>query len=217
MGKEIQIYDNPLIKNLQQGITQQGNFEVAKIDKFGLNLELKKYKNDNGSTNFLAIRDIPVDQRIFALAKQDLGQTVKILAVALTLAFEGMNLTRPMNAFQILDLAEVIVEESESDKLALQDVLIFLQKLSRGHYPGLYEGIDGVKFMERFNQYRDERWQEMIALRDQREEEFKRLGDSNVYERHNPKDASTLGLQLEHYRQKTQARADEAKENKRYR
>jgi len=201
---------------LQQGITPTGKFEVANIDKLGLNLELKKYKNENNSINFLALRDIPVEQRIFALAKQDLGQTVKIIAVALTLAFESMNLTRPMNAFQILDLSEVLIEESESDKLALQDVLIFLQRLTRGYYPGLYEGLDSVKFMERFNQYRDERWEEMKTLRDQREEEFKRMGDANVYERENPKDGSAFGMQLEHLRQKSMEKKDEKIESKRY-
>ncbi len=217
MGKEIQILDNPLIKNLQQGITQAGNFDVQRVDKLGLNIELKKYKDKNGSIDFVAMRDIPEQTRIYAVAQQDLGQTVKIIAVALTLAFESMNLTRPMNAIQILDLAEMIVEESESDKLAFQDVLLFLQKLTRGHYPGLYEGIDAVKFMERFNQYRDERFQEFIRLRDEREEYYKRLGDDNGWERNNTKDASPLGMQLEHYKQKVQARKDEVQESKRYR
>jgi len=202
---------------LQQGITPTGNFEVARIDKLGLNLELKKYKHQNGTTNFLAIREIPEDQRLYSLAKQNLGEAIKLIAVALTYAFESMNLTRPMNAFQILDLAEVIVEESESDKLALQDVLIFLQRLTRGQYPGLYEGIDCAKFLERFALYRDERWDEMRAIRDAENEFHKRLGDDNYHDRNNLRDASPLGLQLEHYKKKVQEKSDARKESKRYR
>lgn len=197
---------------MQQGITKTGSFDVAKIDKLGVSLELKKYKNENGSVNFIALRDIPVENRLFALAKQDLGQAVKLIAVSLTYAFESLNLVRPMNAFQILDLAEVIVEESGTDKLALQDVLIFLQRLTRGYYPALYEGMDSAKFMERFNHYRDERWEEMRAIRDEKIEEWQRLGDTN--ERANKKDGSTFGLQMEHYRKKVQARNDERKSRK---
>lgn len=201
---------------MQQGITQTGNFEVAKIDKLRLNMELKQFKESNGSVNFLAIKQIPAEERIYELAKRDLEGTIKIIAVALTLAFESMNLTRPMNAFQILDLSEVILEESESDKLSIPDLLIFLQKLTRGHYPGLYEGMDAVKFLERFNQYRDERWQEFIRIRDEQNEYYKSLGDTNLYERENPRDASTLGLQLQHYKEKLQAKSDERRERRNY-
>lgn len=179
-------------------------------------MELKKFKHENGSVNFLALREIPVDNRIYGLAKQDLGSTVKLVAVALTLAFESMNLTRPMNAFQILDLSEVIIEESESDKLSIPDLLIFLQRLTRGQYPGLYEGIDAAKFMERFNQYRDERWEEMKAIRDKQIEEHKSLGDSEYHQRHNPKDTSAFGELMSQYRTKAQIARDERRERKNY-
>jgi len=199
---------------LQAGITAQGNFEIARIDKLGVSLELKKFKTQSGAVDFAAIRDIPVEHRIYSLAKQDLGQAVKLVAVAITMAIETMNLTRPMNAFQILDLAEVIIEESESDKLSIPDLLLFLQRLTRGYYPGLYEGIDATKILERFNQYRDERWEEMKALRDAKIEEYQSLGDRDDFNRNNHKDGSTLGLQLEHYRLKAQARNDERKSRK---
>jgi len=191
-----------------------GSLEVKRIDKMGVNLELRKYKTENGGTNFPALFKIPTDKRITAMAKEDLGNTIKLIAVALTYAFEGMNLTRPMQAFQILDLAEAIVDESGSDKLAFEDLMIFLQRLTRGQYPGLFEGMDIPKFMERFALYRDERWGEGIRLRDEKNEQFKKLGDMDVYERANPKDASSLGLQLEHFRQKSMERKDEIKSRK---
>ena len=201
---------------MQQGITTTGHFEVARVDKLSLSLELKKFKHENGTVNFAALRDIPVEQRMYALAKKDLGMTVKLVAVAITLAMESMNLTRPMNAIQILDLAEVVIEESESDKLSIQDLLIFLQKLTRGHYPGLYEGMDSLKFLERFNQYRDERWDEMRALRDAKDEEYKAMGDSNHHQRHNPKDTSAFGQMMEQYRTKAQIQRDERRERRNY-
>lgn len=218
--QEIKIYDNPLIKNLERGIIaiNQSNWkvDVVKVDKLAVNLEIKKYKNENGSINFLAIRDIPVDRRITALAKKDLGGTVKIITVALTLALETINVTRPMNASQIVDLAEIIVETAESDKLSVEDVLLFLQKLTRGEYPGLYEGIDQAKILERFNQYRDERWNEFVRLRNEKDgyfmvngewEKIDTSGDNNHYERNNR--MSPLGEEMAAHRKKIEQKKDE--------
>ncbi len=113
-----------------------------------------------------------------------------------------------------LDITEAVVDEAGSDNLSVEDLMLFLQKLTRGEYPEMFEGIDQAKFMSRFNTYRDERWDAWIAIRDAKVEEYKRLGDSNNFERTNPKDASTLGLQLEHYKQKVQERGDERKSRK---
>jgi len=199
---------------LQTAITPTGSVEVAKVDKFGIGLELRKFKNPNNSINYPALFDIPKDQRIAAMAEMDLGATIKIVTVALTLALETMNLKRGMTAFQVLDLAEAIVDEAGSDNLAIEDLMLFLQKLTRGEYPEMFEGIDQLKFMLRFNKYRDDRWEAGIAIRDAKVEEYKRLGDSNDFERANPRDASSFGLQLEHFRQKSQERKDELKSRK---
>lgn len=208
-------YETPLTKNLQVAITATGSIEVNKVDKVGINIELRKFKNPNNSVNFPALFDIPVDNRITAMAKNNLGETIKLLSVALTLSFETMNLARPMQAFQILDLAEMIVDEAESDRLSIEDILIFCQKLSRGEYNNFYEGMDIPKFMSFFNQYRDERWQAGIDLRDARVQEHKRLGDDNFYERSHSQDGSTLAMQIEHFKNKIQIRKDEIKELKR--
>jgi len=76
--------------------------------------------------------------------------------------------------------------------------------------------MDAVKFLERFNQYRDERWQEFIRIRDEQDAYYKNFGDANLYERENPRDASTLGLQLQHYKEKLQAKSDERRERRNY-
>jgi hypothetical protein len=205
--------ERPLIQNLITGITTTGSVEVAKIDKFAIGLELKKYKDGN-KINYPALFDIPKDQRITAMAVKDLGGTIKIITVALTLALETMNLKRGMTAFQILDLAEAIVDESDNDSLAIEDLMLFLQKLTRGEYPEMFEGIDQVKFMTRFNHYRDERWNAGIEIRDKKNEDFKRLGDDNYFERRNPKDTTAFGDMMEHYKTKAQIKRDEQRERK---
>lgn len=194
-----------------------GGLDVKKVDKFGIQLELKKYKTETGAVNFPALFKIPKDERIAAMAERDLEGTMKTITVAITLALETMNLSRPMQPFQILDLAEAVVDSAgEEDKPSLPDFMLFLQKLTRGEYPGLYEGIDIPKFMERWNKYRDERWQAGIDLRDNQHEYYKSLGGSREVRKLDSFDAM-----LFEYSNKLQAKKDEVEalkaENKRLR
>lgn len=186
------------------------------MDKMGINLELKKFKDERGCIKFETLLAIPLENRICKMAEKNLNETIKVVTVALTLAMETLNISRRMNDFQILDLAEVIVDEAPSDKIALEDLMLFLQRLTRGEYPELYEGMDQAKFMARFNSYRDERWAEGVRLRDEKHEEFKRLGDDNSFERNNK--TSPIGEELNRHRLKVQQQKDEIallrKENK---
>lgn len=199
------------MKNLQVAITTGGNLDVKRVDKVGVYTELKKYKSPSGAVNFPVLFQIPVEQRIAAMAEKDLGGTIKIITVALTLAFETMNLSRPMTSFQILDLAEAIVDSAgEEDKPAIEDLMLFLQKLTRGEYGAMYESIDIPKFMLFFNKYRDERWLEGVRIRDAKHEEYKALGDPQREGRK----LDAFDQHLSEYTTKLQARNDEIKELK---
>lgn len=198
-----------MLKNLSAAILPNGDFNLSLVKKVSLNLELKKYKHENGSINYSLIRDIPKSERIFAMSKADLPSTIQLISVALKLANEQMNMSRPMNNSQIIDLAEMIVDESEQDNLSFEDVLLFLQKLTRGEYGSFYESMDIPKFFTFFNEYRDERWNEMIILRDKLVEEHKRLGDDNIFERSTR--VSPIGEDLSRYASKLQKQSDELK------
>lgn len=178
----------------------------------GVNLELKKFKNNNGSVNYPALFAIPPDQRLAAMAEKDLGGTIKLITVALQLAFESMNLSRPMQAFQILDLAEAIVDSAgEEDKPALEDLMLFLQKLTRGEFGPLYESLDIPKFMTFYNKFRDERWQEAWKLRHEKDEYFKSLGDSGLFDRKYSQPDTPFQEYLSSYNTRLQAKNDEIK------
>jgi hypothetical protein len=179
------------------------------VNKSEINLQLKKFKDERGLIKFDQLLALPAESRIYKMAEKDLGGTIKVITVALTLAMETMNVARRMNPLQILDLAETIVDDCSSDKIALEDLMLFLQKLTRGEYPELYEGIDQVKFMARFNSYRDERWDEGVRIRDEKHEDFKKLGDDNSFERNNV--SSPLGDELSRYSKRIQQRNDEIK------
>lgn len=136
-------------------------------NKLNINLCLRDYKESNGVIKYPSLFAIPNESRIVEMAKQDYANTATLLTVGLTLAFESMNLARPMNANQIADLAEMIIETSNEDNLAMEDVLLFLQRLTFGDYGKLYESMDIPKFMEMFEKYREERFQAFRQMQDE--------------------------------------------------
>ena len=133
----------------------------------GVNLILKEYKTPSGQVNYPSLFKIPSDSRLPAMAKSDIKRTAAIVGVGLTSALEFMNLVRPMNATQIMDLVDAIIETSEEDHLSLEDLMLFLQQLVRGEFGKLYESLDIPKFMTMFEQYREDRFQSLRNIRDE--------------------------------------------------
>src|SRR6478736_1227443 len=70
-------------------------------NKQEINLILRSYKNENGSICFHTLFAIPAQARIPALAKNDYAKIAAPITAGLTLAFESMNLARPMKMNQI--------------------------------------------------------------------------------------------------------------------
>lgn len=146
-------------------------------DKMEIGLILRKYKT-GGAENFPAIFSIPSTERIPVLAKKDFKKSVALITVGLTMAFESMNLKRPMNELQILDLAEAIIDTSSEDNLSFEDLMLFLQNLTRGKYEGMYESMDIPKFMEKFEIYREARHSALLLYRENQHLEYRSLGPS---------------------------------------
>ncbi len=146
-------------------------------NKAQLQVVLRDFKTQGGSVNYPAIFSIPSEQRLAKMAENDFAGTLSLVTVGVTLALEQLNLKFPMNALQILDLSESILDTSGEDNLSLEDLMLFLQQLTRGKYSPLYESMDVPKFMEKFELYREERHRAMVQLRENKHLEFKALGD----------------------------------------
>lgn len=172
-----------------------------------VNLCLKDFKAENGAPNFPALFGIPVGNRLPEMFKNDAEGTYALVVGGLTLAIENMNLKRGLSASQIADLADEILDTSAEDKLAMEDLMLFLQALTRGRYGELYESLDIPKFMNLFGRYRDERWAEGVALRDAKHEEYKNLGDKERSDR----PMTAFDQHLADYNTKLQAKNDEIK------
>ena len=172
-NNQLKVSANAFKRNLSVAIRMGNRREV--------NNAIQQYKLPSGETNFSAILSIPTSERIPAMAAQDSMSTDIILTAGLTMAFESMNLSRPMNEAQVMDLSLTIIDTAAEDNLALEDLMIFLQKLVRGHYGSNYESMDIPKFMSKFEEYRQERHQSMIRIREEQHAQHKALPVDDRY------------------------------------
>jgi len=146
-------------------------------NKAEINNHLKLFKEQSGCPDYKSLLSISVRERLPALYESNPQKIHALIVVALTMAFETMNLARPMNESQILELAETIIESSNEDYLSLEDVMLFLQGLTRGKYGALYESMDIPKFMEKFEIYRLERHKQYYGIMDEKHANYKAMGD----------------------------------------
>jgi hypothetical protein len=142
----------------------------------GIMTALKQYKTNRGEVNYDLVLSIPYSNRLPQMAEKDFAGIIGILSAALTLAFESLNLKRPMTDVQVVDLAETILESSTEDYLSMEDVMLFLQKFIRGEYGSMYESMDIPKFMLAFESYRQKRHEAYLQIQENRHLSYKGIG-----------------------------------------
>lgn len=178
-------------------------------------LILKQYELPSGNINFPMLFEIPLRDRLPALYETDYMKTTMLVIGALTMCFEKLNLKKKDYGTVVNDIAEDVLRSSEREKLAMEDLMLFLQKLARGEY-GIVEQISLARFNILLDKYLDERFDEGVRLRDERNEYYKNLGRSPQQKRDYEPDASPFGEQMKHYKQNKMERHDEMEEQKRY-
>lgn len=149
---------------------------LLKYNRTEVNNALQPFKNGS-EYNYPAL--LKIQDRLPQMAKRNFSETLAMVVIAISKAVEAMNLARPMNSDQIVELAETVLDSSTEDSLALEDVVLFLQGLVRGKYGPLYESMDIPKFMEKFEQYREARYQALQNIRHEQHANYKSMGDSN--------------------------------------
>lgn len=163
---------------------------LEKGDKIGLNMAIKSYKSQNGSVNFGAVLSIPSSERLPNLvATVGYQQIHTVLVAGVQLAMESLNLSNSLNATQIFDLADTLIETATEDNLSIQDVVLFLQKLTRGEMGALYSQMDIAKFMELFEVYREDRFQALVTIRDEQQVQHKSYGNPERWSETHDKEA----------------------------
>lgn len=141
---------------------------VGNGDKLEINVNLKQYKFANGATNFDAILRIPFEDRLPGLIqKVGLKQVHMMLAKAITMAMESLNLSKPLTSNQIIDLVDTLIDTSSEDYLSFEDIMLFLQQMVRGGSGELFSSMDIAKFMNSFEKYRQKRHTEYKRLKEE--------------------------------------------------
>lgn len=172
-------------------------------DKLELNMALKSYKLQNGAVNYQAVLSIPREERIPALLQlQGYKKVHKVILAGIQLAMESMNLSNSLTATQVFDLSDMLIDSSSEDNLAVQDVVLFLQKLTRGEMGKLYNQMDVPKFMELFEVYREERFQELVKIREEQDAQYKSTGDPTRWtDTQNKEEERSMGNAMKEYMQ----------------
>jgi hypothetical protein len=170
-------------------------------DKMALNVVLKNYKTPNGSVNYNVVLAIPQTERIPMLVNSEGYKKVHTLIVAgVQLAMESLNLSNSLSAAQIFDLSDTLIDSANEDYLSLQDVVLFLQKLTRGEMGSLYSQMDIAKFMELFEIYREERFQALNIIREEQQAQHRSLGPSERWsETHDKEQENSMHEAMKQY------------------
>jgi hypothetical protein len=142
-----------------------------------MSVHLAQFK-DMGVVNYRKVLAIEQSQRIPEMVKQPDGRlkVLTALTVVLKNALKNINVRVGLNEDQIVELADRIIDQSHEDNLALEDVVLFLQKLLVGDCGRVNDRMDITVFFERFEVYRQERHVEILRIREEQNSQYKILG-----------------------------------------
>lgn len=152
-------------------LTAKGN------NKIEIAARLMDFK-ENGVVQYKNVLAIDHSQRIPQLIKADKGKelVVTALSVHIGAAMNNLNVKYAMNADQVVALSLAIIDQSHQDQLALEDIMIFLQQMVAGECGPIEFKMDIPKFFELFEVYREERWQALVAIRDEQHRNYRAMG-----------------------------------------
>lgn len=176
---------------------------LIRNDRRAINWHLRLFKQD-GKVMHDKTLAIPSSERITALTRSEDGykQIYTILVLHLQQTFTNLNLKRGFNEDQLLELADMIIEEAREDNLSLEDVLLFLQQLITGKAGKIYDRLDTPAFFELFEGYRQERHLALTYLRYEAEINYKAQGDTTrTSDGYAENDANTRQVMADYYRQ----------------
>lgn len=127
--------------------------------------------------------ELSLDERIPSLIQQPgkRDEILIVLSAALTSALSNLNLRYGMTGEQIVELADMIIDQSHEDNLGLEDVLLFLGDLLTGKAGKIYDRLDIPTFFELFETYRQKRHETMKGVRDELDAQYRALPVNNRF------------------------------------
>lgn len=140
-------------------------------------MHLSKFK-ERGTIVFNKLFEISLDERIPALSKTEDGKYQVLIALTASLKsmFSNINLRVGLNEDQLIEIAELVIDQSHEDNFALEDFLLFGHKFLVGEYGKIYDRMDVPTFFEFFEKYRQVRHESILAIREEEHAQFKSMG-----------------------------------------
>lgn len=125
-----------------------------------------------GRVNFGSLMEIPSSSRIPALAKINPAECMKTINSATLMFLQSSGVDTNMSFL----ITNSIMMESSEDNLSIEDVVIFLMKLNAGQYGKFFGAITPASFMEKFEEYRQERHEFIISYLEEQQANHKAAG-----------------------------------------
>jgi hypothetical protein len=142
------------------------------------NLVTQQYQKEN-AVRYDALLAIPFEDRIPGLIQKYGNKTMhKLLVMILRefIASLGFPRYKQPTETQVSVLACEIMLSSYEDFLALEDVILFLQRAKASHYGAIKTLVNTATIMQLLERYRQARHQAYLKLKEQQEMELKQYG-----------------------------------------
>lgn len=171
--------------NQIQKKSQPNNSTTALISSIRANDELGVFQiiheyKENGVVAMDKVLAIPPESRIPELVKSiGYKEIHALISARLTEFVNSYNVIRPMTGSQCVSCAAAIIDSSNEDQLALEDLLLFFDGAQRGLYGRVLDHLDQHVIFELFEVYRQQRHDAHMDIKDQREAQFKAGNNNN--------------------------------------
>jgi hypothetical protein len=142
------------------------------------NLALQQYSTANGA-NFEALLSIPLSERIPGLISEyGLKRMHRLIKTVLTEFCLSVALpkSKKLTEIKISVLACDLILSADEDQLSMEDLIIFFELTKNGKY-GKFKGlVTHFGIMEKLEQFRQERYETYVRIKEQKEAEVRLLG-----------------------------------------
>jgi len=119
---------------------------------------------DKGRPNYVGLMQIPSSHRINAYAEKNISACLKSISAIVKISLRSYEID--MNF--CIDISTLFVQESKTYNLALEDILIFFQRLNAGEYGDFYgKKLTPVMIMTKFSIYCEDRDDAIVSFREQ--------------------------------------------------
>lgn len=141
--------------------------------------QMCRWKDKGNALPMRVIEQIPVKDRLPGLVETyGIDKVSAILAKAIQKTLANFNLRVGMNADQVMELSLQLIDSSNEDQLAFEDIMLFLDGMVKFKYGKVYDRMDMPTFFEMLEVYRDQRHQEFMRHKEEKESQFKAYGDT---------------------------------------